>query len=648
MSFFSNNSNHLMDDNDASRNASYKKFHIHEGIIFCVELSSEMFENLPELKGKSQLLEILESLSDLFEQLIISRPNTAIGFYLFHHTSDSVEKNKFGIYEFFQLSDINVKTMKKVTDLLEDLSHDRKKLEDIFKFDNSRPTKLEDIFNVVQEQFLNFDSLHHSKGFNIKKVFLFTNNDKPIESENNETRKKLRRMVNDLNESEIFFSTFFINKPDSQFDDTFYSDILKLPINDDTSEIDVEDYYDDAGENGNHYLLINDLKDTSKSKTTDRKINPSLRRFCRPNTKPIEASNIKQRILRKQEIRRVRFQCPLILDEASNFIIGITGYNIFSIEKPGTRYKLVYEHENVRKEAFSRRKFLDPNTGEELKDEDFQKVYKYGDINIELSDEATQNIKNEYMENRPFMKLLGFRSKDISLKYYNNIDKASFVVPDESSYEGSIKTMASLFRTLHKKKKVAIVWGVSSSGGHPTIHILSPSNENEHNEGLYLFQVPFLDEIRRFPALTSYSPGTNKNISEYEKMKKLTEYILGTLDLRKGYRPSSYRNPALQKYYKILHDYLLQIEDTSLTDTPQEVLEREVYEDDTLYRLDKLRKRIIQSSQAPELYNQRLSKFIEHWNRVFKKINEDAQMDIEPTPVTLKKRKQKEKLALNL
>ena len=573
---------------------SYRKYNVHEGIIFCIELSENMYQELSELHYKVQLQEILESLSELMSQLVITRPGTGVGCYFYNCNKDN---SRGSIYEFFSLEDINVRNMKKLSDLLEDLSYERINLRKEFPFDESKSTTLESLLVLIQDQFSK--EVSDQREFNNKKVFLFTDNDTPKEASDKEAKLRLRRLVDDINDNYINFTTFFIGKGNKPFDNTFYSDILKLSA---------------------------------------KKIDEFDLNFDGPNTKQISASYIKSRVLRKKEIKRVMFQCPLILDDDLDFKIAVKGYTIFSHEKAGTRYKLVFEHENVRKETYSRRKILNGLTGEEVKD-NIIKVYPYGDIHIELTENDFKKIQDGYNDNEPYLKLLGFRSPDKSLHFFNNIGKALFVVPDEAVLSGSIRTMASLFRTMKKKNRVAIMWGKIKSNSNLNAWILSPSNDNDPNEGFYLYKVPFLDEIRRFPALVSYTKNSELfNSKDYINIKRITHNIIGYFNLKNGYNASDFKNPSLQKHFKLLHDYLLQVETNSVEETLEERKVRMILEDDTLKKLSQIRERIIDSSKSVEPTKQRLSMHLNIWNDLYSKVeSEDISSSVKFNSKKIKK-----------
>lgn len=549
----------------------YKKFDIHEGIIFCIELSGSMFKEVPELNRKIQLIEILESLKELMTRLIIIHPNTAIACYF--HYSNKVEAES-GIYEFFPLEDLNGRNLKKLTDLLEDIHRGRVGLEDFFKYDENESVPLDVLFNHLREQFI--IERPGQRGFQSKRILLFTDNDFPKQHQDREARQRIRRIIEDLNDIHVNITTFFIGSEKKPFNSSFYADILRLG-----SE-------------------VNSQKNSE---------------FDGYNANPIPASYIKSKVMRRKEIQRINFRCPLVLDENAKFIIGIKGYSIVSHEKAGTRYKLVYEHESTRAEAFSKRKFLNSTTGEEMKPEDTFRVFKYGDLNIELSDKEIMNIKEEYTGSESFLKLIGFRSVAKSLHYYNNIDKASFLVPDEDQFTGSIKAIASLFRTLKRKSQLAIVWGRPKVNSSPSLYIINPSAADDINEGFYLYRVPFINEIRRLPSLLTYDNGCESE--DFNVLLDITENIIKEFDLKDGYIPQQFKNPSLQKFYNLLHDYLLQVEDVKSNSDDAEASSL----DDTLLKLHEIKNRILKSESSSDNFDQKLSKYFKAWNYYYSKMN---------------------------
>lgn len=586
------------EDGEVNKQASFKRFEIHEGIMFCIELSEHMFEVQDELDGKSQIEVILTSLSELMELLIVTRPSTAIGCYFYNCER---EDSKESIFEFIPLVDLNVQWMKKVNDLLEDVSNQRITFKEYLNYNIDQnkklniPILLEKLFSLILETFNR--NIEGQKEFNSKKVFLFTDNDLPNVESQQRSIDVLKGILKDIDDNMINFTSFFISKKDKPFNPAFYSKVLR----------------------------------------NDRDYNSlGSQAYFGPSTKPIGVNDIKERIFQRKEIRRVVFQCPLVLDEGTNFVISIKGYSIFNHEKGSVRYKLVYENQEIRKEAFSKRKFINPKTGEDVSKQTV-KIIPYGEKEIEMEDKNIANALNVYGNTSASLTVIGFLNEDNSLVFYNNIDKTLFITPDENVIEGSFTAFASLFRTLKKLKKVGVVWGSTKSNSSPSLYLLWPSKDDDNNQGFYLTKVPFIDEIRKYPTLSNIN--INEEWEEYKNVKELTQGIISHFNLKSGYHAEEFRNPALNRHYKLLHDYLLQVE---IPQDDNDIRDRYLREDDTLLKITKIRERIMKDTTIDDVEKRRLSKYLEVWNIYYRKFKEDTNQ----TSSSLLKSEKKPKLNL--
>lgn len=580
----------------------FDNFEIHEAILFVIELTDSIFEPLPELHNRSNLLEILKCLSELISRFITVAPNTGIGCY-FHNSS----KSNDGIDEFLPLRNINVKDMKKLSDFVEDIEKERIDLKTILGFSNDRKNvSIEELVTFIQQVF--FQDIADQKPYNYKRVFIFTDNDKPLEYYDTEAKTRIKSIVRDIYDLHVSFNTFFIDTKQKPFDNSFYDDILRVDFGNDNGDTNETDFNNEKYE------------------------------FDGPNLTPIMSSAIKSKILRTKEVKRVAFQCPLILNKENNFTIGIKGYTIVSHEKVGTRYKLFYEHDQIRQEAYSKRKYLNSKTGEEISKDKLKYLLSLGDTYVDInekdddkdanSDEQEnfnkqtgisddQNIYNDFENIGSFLSLIGFRDTQLCIKFYNNIDKSTFITPDEKQFQGSNATMTSLYKNLSTKKKSAIVWGKLKTNSKPGVYILSPSTFTDTNEGFYLYRLPFLEEIRKFPTLVNYKSGTD--LPEYTGLLKITEAIMQYFNLKQAYKPSDFKNPNIEKYYNTLHDYLLQ---TEVNDTQYEIRET-IKNDDTLKKISRIRNKIEMSSVSENETEQRLSRYLEVWNKLYSKIEQD-------------------------
>ncbi|SMN22026.1 similar to Saccharomyces cerevisiae YMR284W YKU70 Subunit of the telomeric Ku complex (Yku70p-Yku80p), involved in telomere length maintenance, structure and telomere position effect [Maudiozyma saulgeensis] len=568
----------------------YMEVQLHECIIYCIELTPDMFQSVEELNGKIQLIEILESIKELMSQLVIVKPGTAIGCYLYHSGRDT---DGTGIYELLPLRNINIGSMKKLNDLLYDFENGSDPAT-YFKYNSKNTVTLETLFMYIQEK-CGVTNPNKNK-YEAKSVFLFTSRDSPSEINDTETVQRLKRIVDDMTENFINFVPFFITAKSIPFKTEFYNDVLRF----------------------------NSRAWSNKSK------------FWKVNFEPITASSIKMRVRHRKELKRILFTCPLILNEKKKFVVGIRGYNILSHEKPGARYKLAYEKEDVRYEAFSRRKYLDPITGTVEDKDNLRKIYSIGDLNLDIPDDKILNLGEDVEEYASFLKLICFRPSSLCIKFYNNIDKTMFITSDDRSYEGSFETLSSLFRTMKEKDKCLIAWGNIKSNSNPALYVMSPSYDPGLYGGFFLWKIPFVDEIRKFPPLATY-----KNIeqsTDYKNFCRITENIISFLTLKKGYDPVDYKNPGLQKHFKVLRDYILQ---TPAPDTSDITLTEE---DDTLRKIINVRENILASASSEDPQLQRLHKYVNVWNVLYSKIADEENLGVG----VVRKSSKKTKPTLNL
>ncbi|KAG0671159.1 ATP-dependent DNA helicase II subunit 1 [Maudiozyma exigua] len=539
----------------------------HRSILICIELTPDMIDSSEGFRGKSQLVEILESVKEMMSELIMVNPGTSIGCYLYYSGLDTAVN---GIYELFPLCDLNIRTMKKLNDTLVSVQHDTTNPAALFQYDPEQQVNLEDLLGFIQGKCGSSNKVP-GKPYEIRSVFLFTNRDMPANSTDVDVIQRLKKAVDDMTEDFINFLPFFIKTSKKPFDPTFYNDILRF----------------------------NTRSWSHKS------------RFWSVDYQPIFPSALKLRVLRRKEIKRTLFTCPLILNDDKDFVVGLRGYNILSHEKPGSRYKLVYEKEDVRYEAFSHREYKNPKTLETVPKEDIRKLFTVGNLEFDIPGEKRANLGTDVSKYSSFLKLIGFRDSQKCIKYYNNIDKTIFISSNDESFGGSSETLASLFRTLTKKDQCMVAWGCLKSNSNPTLYIMAPAIDPGLYGGFYLWKIPFLDEIRKFPSLPTYkNPDFTR---DYENIYVVTQNIVSYLTLKDGYDPSDYRSPDLQKYFKCLSDYILQIPYTG----DGNVLEN----DDTLRKVANVRESILASGLSEDPQLQSLHKCVNYWNSVYSKVS---------------------------
>ncbi|CDR45642.1 CYFA0S19e01288g1_1 [Cyberlindnera fabianii] len=549
------------------------QYELHEGIIFAIELTDSLLATDPRT-GRSSMEIILEALHEAMAHSAITLPNTGYGCYLFNSKNES-NGSKKGVQTLFALRDLNPKDMKIIYEIIEENRKsndpDRPYLPLQERFSPGEGSRgdnnpLYEMLSTIHEEFL--IKKEFQKVYTIKKIFLFTDNDTPVDTK--EKKDFIRTICGDLDENQVTILPFFLNNKGKIFDDSIYSEVMRL--------------HDDLDDNDDEEAPL----------------------FDGPSTKPIDVKDINERITRRKEIKRILFQCPLLFSD--ELVIGVKGYAVYNHEVP-SKTKFLFVSEKGRKNVHSRVRYIDKETSGEF--EKIERVYTIGNGNddyIRLNLEQEAQI-HKYDDNYDvFLKLIGFKDEKSGVKLHYNSTRSSFVVPDEDSYTGSTRTMSALFQSLKKTGKVAIMFGKLRKSGTPTMYALQPTKRKLFSEskayfpeGFFLIRLPYFDDIRQFPAQHE-----DMALNPSPRFKAKTKLILRELMMgMPEYSPSDYRNPTLQQHYRTLHDMLMQV-DRDHTDLRAE----QIANDDTLKRLEEVRMAIMEENSS-------LANHLKDWKNMY-------------------------------
>ena len=525
-----------------------KKFRVHEGIIFLVEVTNSLLSPYETARGEvgtPPILDIFDSLNATIEQLTITLPNTGIGFYIFNssnHDPDSAMKM------IFPLRDINIEDMKLVNEYMEDISSSKLDLikewdpinqssdtSDGNEADNGK-TSSSSLIKVLSEIQFKFkkENLIENREFNKRKVFFFTDNDNP---KNIETAR-CRIVLNDLKTNDIEFNPFLISAGKNVFD---------------TSK-----FYDEIAKKLSHGVVLN-----------VQSIKPNL---------------LKEKVLRTKEIERKLFFCPLFLNESIS--IGVLGFLTFQQENPVARSKMYHAIEKT--DAFSKRQYLSESTGEDITKSITPCFELMNKKNAKVTDGKKFEVTNDPSSMDPFLKIIGFaKNKDI-FSYFTNVEKPYFIIPDETELKGSTKAFAALYKSLFKQQKSCLLIGKIRKAN--TIQNYLMTINGTDGTGFYLYRVPSKEEIRLFPPINeelceTLENGDTDKREDYKKMYDVASFLLKRVTMKNAYNPKDYRNPQVQKFYRVLRDFLLQVEvpeDDENIDSQSDVITRNADLDDTL------------------------------------------------------------------
>ncbi|CAH6721247.1 ATP-dependent DNA helicase II subunit 1 [[Candida] jaroonii] len=540
----------------------FKQYDIRDGIIFLIEINESIFQSLKELNGKNQLFEIISSIDDLLQDMIIILPNTGVGIYLYNCES---EDNSYNLKKISGLHDLSSTKMKYIHDLVTDDIENRAKLPDLFKVGNNNENNLPKVLTKIIDQ---FDKSHYKT----RKLVWFTNNDQPFESKN--VRDSLHRIIEDYEDRGIQINPIFLNKQSNDFDISKYRDI-----------------FSSTG-------YLNNYKNST-----------------------IVSEKIKNAIIRLKEIKRIQFACNLILSDgklSGNLGISIKGYTLYNQEKL-TKTRNLYYHDNKlklvetestikneageeitlatddKKSAVELKYDAGIKSGIELNDEEktilhlgpqqweFLKNYAFDNNpdNLEDSEDDEDNddetdSPNTDISPPPYLKLLGFRHIDKFTPFYN-LSPPAFITGDYFNgknstygYTESLKTMSLLYKSCIKLKRYAVVFGCTKRNSLPSLYALYPTNlprstksQNfEFPHGFLLVKLPWLEDIRSLPESVINDdmrkfPVDNKNANPRE----LVDLYKKLVDSHRWehFNPNAFPNPVINYHYKILKHNLLQI-----------------------------------------------------------------------------------------
>lgn len=200
--------------------------------------------------------------------------------------------------------------------------------------------------------------------------------------------------------------------------------------------------------------------------------------------------------------------------------------------------------------AQSKTEQRDEDTNEITDKESIKKAYKFGGSQIFFSPEEQKELRNWHYVG---IRIIGFKPQSM-LPFWASVKKSTFIYPSEEGFIGSTRVFSALWQKLLKDKTMGIAWFCPRSNAIPLLAAILPSKERLaptknvqlNPAGLWLYPLPFADDIRSPPSLPAKIPCPEELTDEMRK-------IVQNLQLPKGvYDPRSYPNPALQWHYKVL------------------------------------------------------------------------------------------------
>lgn len=269
------------------------------------------------------------------------------------------------------------------------------------------------------------------------------------------------------------------------------------------------------------------------------------------------------------------------------FKISVKGYNLLQPQKPARSGYVWLEGENQQAQFVTGESTkIAADSTREVDEVEVKKAYKFGGSQILFTPEEQKELKNF---GPPVIRVIGFKPQS-TLPFWASVKKSTFIYPNEEHYVGSTRVFSALWQKLVKDKKMGVAWYIARTNATPVLVAILPSEERVDETtkvpvipaGLWLYQLPFLDDIRSLGPVPR--PLVASDALTDEMRKVLRELVFSILDdkddanaegkvvqqlqLPKGiYDPSKYPNPALQWHYKILQTLAL---DDDLPEQPED------------------------------------------------------------------------------
>lgn len=577
----------------------YKQFEIKEGIVFLIEVTPAILQPLPQGQ-QSQLYAILECIQELMSDMVITFPNNGIGIYLYgcENTGAKFPKNS-GLNKVFSLNDLNSSNMKVLNNILHDHEDGFNPLDRRFAPSKAVRDNLHTVLKTVLHQ---YQTKPH---YNYKKLFWFTNNDKPYV--NVELKDSLRTMINDFEDNNIFVNPYFLetvsgdSSPMKHFDASRFEKIF-LNTNFLKHAKRREQNAVASSERGNHYKWLQALV----------------------------IGDIRKAISRLKEVRRTQFACHLVLSDGAvsggQLGCSIKGYSLYNHEtiKPfrqmcteSDHLKIVHNDSKiirtdneavVEKSPQGQRQKPSPNPnvlfmkGVPVKQSDgsatekvmllSDDVYEYmRGTNFDHDPSSLDTLKTleancdderpkvEYSQ-APYLKLVCFRDVQ-KFQPLLNIHPALFVTADLSNginttkqggFTNSFRTFRSLYQSCVKLNRFAVVFGCNKRNKPPDLYALYPTNLHSVPEkagksvpdGFLLITLPWLNEIRSLP---DYMMLENHKFFFPEdetaappELVSMFAKLIDQFPLWPRYNPRLLPNPVTNYFYGVIKNEVLQID----------------------------------------------------------------------------------------
>ncbi|KAG0244418.1 X-ray repair cross-complementing protein 6 [Actinomortierella wolfii] len=512
------------EDEDVLTDEAQTQLQNRDSILFVIDSSPAMHEVNED--GESPFKMAIKCAKSVQMNKIISSESDLVGIMVY-----GVEKTKNAnnFENICVLQDLDIPDASGIKQL-ESLEDGTLDLEDLF----GRATgkyKLSEVFWTATNIFSS-----SAQKVGSRRLFLITNEDNPHGNEPTlQGAAKLR--AKDLSEPGISIELFDLDRKDRPFDRSlFYDSILMDNFG---GQLDDEE---DGTEPRFASLTPGDKLGSQSSQG--------------PSTMA-KMSALLERVHRKEVKKRSLFK--ILFKLAPGLEIGVRGYNLVMSQGKGP-HRNVYTKGEVVREVVTTTSWVCADSKQLLLPTDLKFFWEFGGTKVVFTKDEVKAIKTF---GPPGLALIGFKPRS-AVPMNLQIQHAIFLYPDERQIEGSTRAFAALLSAMADMDRVAICsftqranFGTRLVALFPQPEVVGPDGQ-EQPPGFQLVPLPWKDDVRPLHVETEYSPSEDV-INAYKA-------VISKLNVKRGYRPENYENPALQKHYKVLQATALDQQDQDIED----------------------------------------------------------------------------------
>ncbi|KAI2635534.1 SPOC like C-terminal domain-containing protein [Xylaria nigripes] len=487
-----------------------------DALIFAIHVSDSMLQPPAETgdakaNKESATMTALKCAYQVMQQRIIANPRDMIGIILFGTEKTKVPDIGLQDSNCYLITDLDVPGADDVKSL-RTLAEEGEDVDEILT-PSKEPADMVILLRLVLHLFQT-----RAPNFGSRRLFIITDDDDPCAGMRNNPSWDPAVGAKDIHDHGCTIELFPITHANSKFDTSkFYDDIIyRDPI------------LDEAGAGR-----------VAPSRSSDGL-----------NLLQSLVSNINSR----QTPKRAYFS-NMPFEIGPGLTISVKGYNTIQRQEPARRCYIWLEGEKPQV-AVGETARLAEDSARTVETFEVKKAYKFGGEYVYFTEEEQKSIKQF---GSPCIRIIGFKDRSL-LKFWASIHKSSFIFPSEEGYVGSMRVFTALWQKLLKSKKIGVAWHIARKNASPQLVAIIPSRETSDETsgtrympaGLWLYPIPFVDDVRDGPETGDVIRTTNELTDKMNKVVQQLQLPGGT------YNPSKYPNPALQWHYKILQALALE------------------------------------------------------------------------------------------